>query len=55
LLGLGLRQFSVHPSLLLEVKHVITQTDVTKIGQSARHALTVSDPEELNILLSDLL
>lgn len=54
LLGLGLRQFSVHPSLLLEIKHIITQTDVTKIEKSARAALGVADPEEFNMLLGKL-
>ena len=57
LLGLGLREFSVHPSALLEVKQIVTETHVGPIRRltqrvmrapqgSARMALI----EELNAL-----
>ena len=35
LLGLGLTEFSVHPAALLEIKHIVTHTDV-------RHAKTLA-------------
>jgi phosphotransferase system enzyme I (PtsI) len=43
LLGLGLRSFSVHPSLLLEVKQVIAETDVQAARRIAGKALRCSD------------
>ena len=55
LLGLGLRQFSVHPSVLLEIKHIVTQTNVNDIKHLARKALAVADPEEFKTLLDTLL
>jgi len=55
LLALGLRQFSVHPSLLLEVKHVINQTRVGGTADLARQALNAADPEEFKMLLGQLL
>ncbi len=55
LLGLGLRQFSVHPSVLLEVKHIVTQTTVTDVEESARKAIAAADPKEFKSLLDTLL
>ena len=54
LLGLGLRQFSVHPAGVLEVKSVINQTRISDIEATARRALHVVDPEELRELLRKL-
>lgn len=55
LLGLGLRQFSVHPSLILEVKHVVNETDVGAVEKFARELLTVSDPDEFQTRLETLI
>ena len=55
LLGLGLRQFSVHPSLLLEIKHIINQTNIADIEDLARATLKVTEPEEIKNLLSSLM
>ena len=54
LLGLGLRQFSVHPSLLLEVKHIVNETLVADLEGAARRVLRVSDPQEFKTLLGEL-
>jgi phosphoenolpyruvate-protein phosphotransferase (PTS system enzyme I) len=54
LLGLGLRQFSAHPSLLLELKHIVNETDVSSIEESARRALKATNPDELKALLAGL-
>jgi phosphotransferase system enzyme I (PtsI) len=55
LLGLGLRQFSVHPTLILEVKHVVNETDVGAVETIARELLTVSDPDEFQTRLATLI
>jgi len=54
LLGLGLREFSVHPSLLLEVKNMVTETRIEDVEQISRDALAVSEPETLHALLAGL-
>ena len=54
LLGLGLRQFSAHPSLLLELKHIVNETNVSRIEKSARAALQATNPDELKALLATL-
>lgn len=54
LLALGLRQFSVNPSVLLEIKHIVGQTNVAEIEHLARTALGVSDIDEFKTLLEKL-
>ena len=54
LLALGLRQFSVNPSALLEIKQIVGQTNVAEIEHLARTALGVSDIEEFKTLLEKL-
>jgi phosphotransferase system enzyme I (PtsI) len=51
LLALGLRIFSVHPSALLEVKDVITNTAVREIEPLARRVLRTSSMERFRALL----
>lgn len=51
LLALGLRIFSVHPSALLEVKDVITNTAIGVLEPLARRALRTSSPERFRALL----
>ena len=54
LLGLGLREFSVHPSLLLEIKHIIKNTSIDDIARLARRTLVAQEPEALQALLTKL-
>ena len=39
LLGLGLREFSVHPATLLEVKEIINKTDISELSELTKKAL----------------
>ena len=55
LLALGLREFSVHPALLLEVKHIINNTRVADIRARAREILGVSDPEAFQAIVTELM
>jgi phosphotransferase system enzyme I (PtsI) len=55
LLGLGLRQFSVHPSSLLELKQIINATNVEEIRRTARAVLGASDPAEYKRLIGKLI
>ncbi|MGE3772580.1 MAG: phosphoenolpyruvate--protein phosphotransferase [Gammaproteobacteria bacterium] len=54
LLGLGLRVFSVHPSLLLEVKQAIATTRLEDVKAVVSRALRTSDPQRCTALLSGL-
>ena len=50
LLGLGLREFSVHPAYLLEVKKIILESDLSglmPIADAALRARTAADVEKL--------
>ena len=39
LLGLGLREFSMHPSSLLEIKHLVNNSDSEMLEKLARRAI----------------
>lgn len=54
LLGLGLREFSMHPSTLLEVKRVITTTRLKRLSGPAKRMLHSSDAEHGHRLLLKL-
>ena len=54
LLGLGLRMFSVHPSLLLEVKQAIASTRLEDVKAQVARALRTSDPQRCATLLAGL-
>ncbi len=54
LLGLGLDCFSVHPSVLLEIKRVIADTDAGVVRQLAERAIKTSDPVKLRRLLEEI-
>jgi len=45
LLGLGLREFSMSPAALLEVKHAIRNADVSQAEEWARKMLSSHDPK----------
>ena len=53
-LGLGLREFSMHPSHLLAVKKRVLQSDVAATAQLIDRIKRVDEPERLNALLERL-
>ncbi len=52
LLGMGLTDFSVPPTSLLEVKNVIINTDVSRLDKQVRDLLNCDDAEEIRQQLS---
>ena len=54
LLGLGLTEFSVHPAALLEIKHIVTHTDVRHAETLAEEFLSDSRLERRRELLQAL-
>ncbi len=55
LLGLGLRAFSVHPSLLLEVKQAIAETEIAPVKRLVSKALRSTDIARYRDLLASLI
>ena len=51
LLGLGLRDFSVHPAVLLEVKKIINNTRLAEVMSLSEQVLAASSSSEINELL----
>ncbi len=47
LLALGLTQFSVHPNVLLEIKQMIHQTDLSCLPDNWSEALLHADPDDI--------
>lgn len=47
LLGLGLREFSMLPATLLEVKRIIKSSDAGVLARQARRVLRMSHPDEI--------
>lgn len=45
LLGMGLREFSMHPAQLLSVKQEILNSDMSAIGPQTRKILRSMDPD----------
>lgn len=54
LLGLGLREFSVQPAVLLETKSVINDTDIAAVAPIARELVTAVEPAHRRELLAAL-
>jgi len=54
LLGLGLRQFSMHPAYLLSVKQQVLRTNITEITGLTQKILKADEPEKVRELLSRL-
>ncbi len=54
LLGLGLRQYSMHSAHLLDVKQRILQTDLDKVRPIAKRMLRMNDPQRLRATLDQL-
>ncbi len=54
LLGLGLREFSVHPAILLEIKQIVIESNITKLAPEALKILNARDSAHANELLENL-
>jgi phosphotransferase system enzyme I (PtsI) len=54
LLGLGLRNFSMHPSQLLPIKDRILRTKLSEVQALAQRVLHTSDPSKTRELLAQL-
>jgi phosphotransferase system enzyme I (PtsI) len=54
LLGLGLRNFSMHPSQLLPIKERILRTNLTEVQATAQRVLRNTDPAKTRDLLAKL-
>ena len=54
LLGLGLRQFSMHPAQLLAVKQEVLRTNLSSVRLLARRMLRVADPDRMQAMLERL-
>jgi phosphotransferase system enzyme I (PtsI) len=54
LLGLGLRNFSMHPSQLLPIKERILRTNLTEVQAAAQRVLRNTDPAKTRDLLAKL-
>ncbi len=54
LLGLGLRQFSMHPSHILSVKHQVLQSDLVKLVPTARKILSNQDSDKIEPLIQKM-
>jgi len=53
LLGLGLREFSIHPAVLLEVKQIIMNSRVRELWRLARKAINSSSGAEVANLIEN--
>ena len=51
LLGLGLREFSVHPANLLQIKKIIIDTDVSKTTRVAKRSLKAKTGSDVHDML----
>jgi len=54
LLGMGLNEFSMHPSMLLEIKSIIHSSRLTELTKMARKVLKCSDAEEIRMLIGKI-
>jgi len=54
LLGLGLRNFSMHPSQLLQIKERILRTNLGEVQTHAQRVLRAGDPAKTRELLAEL-
>jgi phosphotransferase system enzyme I (PtsI) len=54
LLGLGLRQFSMHPSHILSIKHQVLQSDLVKLVPAARKILSSQDSDKIEPLIQKM-
>lgn len=52
LLGLGLREFSVHPAALLEIKQIINQSELEPLERLAKKALRAQNGAEVAAIMA---
>jgi phosphotransferase system enzyme I (PtsI) len=54
LLGMGLRQFSMHPAQILEVKQEVMRSNLAELRRKASRLLATDDPAKLRQQLARL-
>ncbi len=54
LLGMGLRQFSMYPTSILEVKHCIQHSSVAEAGKLVDQIISCNDPQTIHDRLEEL-
>ena len=54
LLGMGLRQFSMHSSNILSVKQQVLQSHLAKLSTTARKVLSTDDAQKVELLVSKI-
>ncbi len=54
LLGMGLKEFSMHPSTLLEVKKIVRTSSFTKLQAFARKVLRTRDVQQLHGMIDQV-
>jgi phosphotransferase system enzyme I (PtsI) len=54
LLGMGLREFSMHPSQLLEVKQQVMMADAAQLAVRVTRILKLDEPDRINEQLDKL-
>ena len=54
LLGMGLRQFSMHPTQLLEVKQQVVMADTEQLSAKVARILRLDDPERIREMVENL-
>jgi phosphoenolpyruvate-protein phosphotransferase (PTS system enzyme I) len=54
LIGMGLRQFSMHPSQILEIKQQVVMADSIALSNKVGRLLRSEDPERLREQLEKL-
>jgi phosphotransferase system enzyme I (PtsI) len=54
LLGMGLRQFSMHPAQILEVKQQVLRSDFARLRRKVTRMMNTDDPAKLRLQLERL-
>lgn len=54
LLGMGLKCFSVQANSLLDVKHIINNSEIEKLRTESEYILSLSDPDEIATAVTNL-
>ena len=54
LIGMGLRQFSMHPSNVLSVKQQVLQSNTVKLSSAARKVMNNDEIEKIELLVSKI-